>query len=178
MSAFMVSKDHIDAIVAVALHGPSDAEGRWEGGPRWAAHDPRETHWQNQEWRQCSLYGSTGNSSVKPVTPDQLGEMLWTENERSLSRYPTDHAEMLDVVDYLLGYTYTPVPIKHRLTAAQAFSAIHCLEYQSCESDDWTDTEAHRFLAALTHSIIGVLAGYAAAQWEVSFDRQTVNQEN
>ncbi len=169
MSAFMVGKDHIDALVSVALHGPTDGAGNWEG-PRWAAHDPRATSWESQEWRQCSLH-ATGNASVRAVTPDQLGELIWTENERSVeARYPSDHASMLSV-DYCLGYTYTPVPIKFRLTAAQAFSAVACLEYQSCESDDWTDSESWRFLDALKSSLIGVLPGYADASWEVDFAR-------
>jgi hypothetical protein len=164
MSAFMVGKDHIDALVSVALHGPTDGVGKWEG-PRWAAHDPRVTDWQAQEWRQCALQG--------PFTPDRLGEMLWTENERSVeARYPSDHAEMLSI-DYCLGYAYTPVPIKCRLTLAAAFSAIACLSYQSCEHDEWGDSEAYRFLDALKSSLVNALPGYSEAPWEVDFARDT-----
>lgn len=169
MSAFMVSKDHIDALVHVALCGPSEREGRWEE-PRWAQHDPRVTSWRDQQWQQCVAHGYTGNGSVAAITPDALGEMLWTENERSIeSRYPSDHAEMLSV-DYCLGYEWTR-PAGRPLSCAAAFKALDCYEYQACEHDGWVDSEAKRFVDALRGAIAGVLPGYDAAQWEVDFER-------
>ena len=171
MSAFMVSKDHIDAIVTTAMHGPKDGHSRWEHGcVKWAAHDPRETHWQEQEWRSLAIGGmALLVSKAGEMTATQVGEMLWTENERSVeARYPSDHAEMLSV-DYCLGYEYAKTP--RALTIAEAFSAIACLEYQSCEHDGWVDSEACRFLFSLRDSLVNALPGYAAAQWEVNFDR-------
>lgn len=170
MSAFMVSKDHIDALVHVALYGPSGAEtGRQWEAPRWARHDPR-TLVGPQEWRQCVRpYGRTASSSYVAITPDALGELLWIENERSIeNRYPHDHVEMLNI-DYCLGYQYA-YPHALALSCAATFKAISCLDYQSCEHDGWPDSEAHRFLTELRECVCAVVPGYDKAAWEVSFD--------
>ena len=172
MSAFIVSKAHIDAIVDVALNGPSDSAGRWEGGPRWEAFDPRQTDWQDQEWRQACEFG-TGNQSVKPVSPDALGFLLWAENIASVRfRYPNDQPgeepgtyKPDGTPEWSDGYTYKRP--QRRLTTVQAFSAISCLEYQSCEHDEWIDSEAYRVLQRLKESLIGVLPGYGSV-WEVA----------
>jgi hypothetical protein len=168
MSAFMVSKAHVDALVGVALNGPRDAESRWEGGPRWAAFDPRETHWQEQEWRQVALYG-TGNCSVKPVAPSDLGDLLVIENVRSITaRYPDtlDGEPMPGPIDAYWDAPYSYAPGR-RLTCAEALKAIDCYEYQACEHDEWADSEAKRFCDGLRASIVGVLPGYSAAPWEI-----------
>lgn len=175
MSAFMVSKDHIDAIVHVALYGPSGAEvgSRW-GAPRWARHDPH-TLAGPQEWRQCVPPHGHAAGSYVAITPDALGELLWIENERSIEdRYPSDHAEMLSI-DYCLGYQYAyprgAPALSCAAACAAAFKAITCLDYQSCEHNGWPDSEAHRFLTELRCCVCAVVPGYDRAQWEVSFDR-------
>lgn len=165
MSAFMVDKEHIDAIVTIALFGPRGMEGDWER-PRWEAHDPRVTEHDAQEYRECVREHDASRYAVT-ISPDRLGDILWTENERSIeARYPSDHAEML-TADYCLGYRYQPWS-RIGLTHAEAFKAIDCLEYQSCEHDDWRDSEAKRFLDVLRGALIGTLPGYGAAKWEVS----------
>lgn len=168
MSAFIVSKAHIDALVDVALNGPRDVSRRWEGGPRWEAFDPRDTHWPEQEWRQCAQSG-TGNSSVKAVTPDELGEMLVVENVRSITaRYPDvlDGGPMPGPVDAYWESYYEFQRPSRRPTVVEALKLISCYEYQSCEHDEWVDSEAKRFCEHLTATLIGFLAGYDEAPWE------------
>jgi hypothetical protein len=171
VSAFIVDKAHIDALIDVALHGPADGEGRWEGGPRWAAFDPRETDWREQEWRQVTkAWHGTGNPNVSAFSPDDLGELLTVENVRSITaRYPDtlDGGPMPGpCVAYWEQY-YTFEKPQRRLTCAEALKAIHCYEYQACEHDGWIDSEAKRFCEGLQGSIIGVLPGYADAPWGI-----------
>lgn len=172
MSAFIVSKAHIDALISIALNGPKDSAHRWEGGPRWAAFDPRDTNWQEQEWRQCVDHGfSTGNATVKPFTPADLGEMLVVENVRSIThRYPDtlNGGPMPGPCDAYWEAYYTYSRPARRLSAVEALKAIDCYEYQACEHPEWIDSEAKRFCDGLRASIIGVLAGYSEAPWEWS----------
>lgn len=172
MSAFIVSKAHIDALVDVALNGPKDSESRWEG-PRWEAFDPRETTWQDQEWRQVTP-GGFDHHSINGVTPDGLGELLTVENVRSITaRYPDtlDGGPMPGPCDpYWEQYFEHARPVR-RMTAVEALKALHCYEYQACEHDEWIDSEAKRFCDGLRGSLIGSLAGYNAAPWE--WDRVT-----
>lgn len=167
MSAFIVDKSHIDALVAVALHGPKDSSHQWEG-PRWAAFDPDETSRQEQEWREV---GYSTNHTIANVTPDQAGDMLTIENVRSITfRYP-------DTLDGgpLPGPTvaYWDEPFQFALpsrppTVVEALKLIDCFEYQACEHDEWSKSEAFRFCEALRRSLVGTLPGYDAAPWEWS----------
>jgi hypothetical protein len=43
---------------------------------------------------------------------------------------------------------------------------LDCLEYQSCESDDWETTQAYRLQQAMRRAAIRALPGYESAQWE------------
>jgi hypothetical protein len=159
MSAFMVSTDHIDAIVCVAINGPKGGESRWEG-PRWAEGDPRIVPWPEQIWREVSV-ARTSNpfGSVGTITPDELGQMLCDENRRSLDyRY--------NEINEPVEYSYRKP--SRRPTIAEAFKLLDCFEYQACETPDFEDSEAYRFMQCLRGSLIGSLPGYNAAPWEWS----------
>jgi hypothetical protein len=45
--------------------------------------------------------------------------------------------------------------------------AVHCLDYQSCETEDWETTLAWRICQALLSSTTARLPGYEAAAWEI-----------
>jgi hypothetical protein len=140
MSAFLVGKPHIDALVTLALHGPSDR------GPR---------------------YPGDGWSLANRCQPDALGRLLWRENLASVRyRYAQDGCAS---DDDLAGYTYTyAAATRPPLTAVQGLKALACLRYQSCEHPAWEASEAHAFCQQLQAALIAGLPGYEDAAWEIA----------
>jgi hypothetical protein len=49
----------------------------------------------------------------------------------------------------------------------QVIRAAHCLEYQSCECEDWQETEACAALMGLVDAAARALPGYEQANWEL-----------
>ncbi|MCR4338253.1 MAG: hypothetical protein NUW01_00040 [Gemmatimonadaceae bacterium] len=54
----------------------------------------------------------------------------------------------------------------------QTFSAIHCMEYQCCETPDWRETPAFEWLQDLKESAARRMDGYEDADWEIDPDKQ------
>lgn len=144
MSAFVVDKAHIDLLVRAAEHYGRTADDRF----RW---------WRPDEngdfagWRELDPFAD--GDDPERLTRSQLGQILVDENVRSVHhRYPRDNADLGELpgpIDaYYLGpYVYddpgfAPEP-------DEVFAAIDCLDYQSCETDDWRRTEAFMLLEAL-----------------------------
>lgn len=48
---------------------------------------------------------------------------------------------------------------------AQVFKSIHCLNYQSCEHEDWEDSEAFALLTYLKDQAGRAQVGYEDAEW-------------
>jgi len=169
MSAYVNSKEHIDAILRVALDGPADR------GPRYPG----------DGWRFGSYYHNGSRRDVRHEEAERLGVLLVTENARSVRyRYPDDGLDTLPgpidngfVTDAFLGkyqygaYGTGPVIIAagpRHLTAVEALKALDGYEYQSCEHPGWRESEAHSFCADLRHALISALPGYNEADtWEV-----------
>lgn len=155
MSAFIVSKAHIDAIVDVAANGPS---GR---GPQYPGDG-----WYSTTWSEDGV-----RLSARPDS-DLAGQMLWRECYLSVTyRYPEAEGENalpgpcdFSVADVL---TYTFTRPSARLTTVQCLKAIRCYEYQSCEHPGWKDSPAYAFCQHLTASLIAELPGYDEAAWEI-----------
>jgi hypothetical protein len=163
MSAFMVSKHHIDLIVTAALHYGSRYDS--SAGVSWWRTDEEGNF---QGWNEVRRYERTGDDYKQYVTPDQLGQMLVSENVASVSsRYPNDGpGELPGPTDcyYLKPYTYEPtgrIP-----TPGEVFKAIDCLSYQSCEHPGWYSSEACRMLEALRLGACTRVEGYEEAPWE------------
>src|SRR5215207_2079319 len=75
MSAYVVNRGHIDALVRVALEGPADR------GPKYPG----------DGWTFHYFYTGDERYDVDRVSADDIGRMLWTENVRSVAaRYPKD----------------------------------------------------------------------------------------
>ena len=163
MSAFMVSKYHIDLLVKAGLHYGSRYDTA--AGVSWWRTD-EAGNWIG--WNEVRRYERPGDDYKQYVTPDQLGQMLVDANVRSLQyRYPNDgpgeHPGPIDAY-YLQPYEYE-APAK-TLTPGEVFKAIDCLNYQSCEHPDWYRSEAYRFLAALRDGACTRTEGYEEAPWE------------
>jgi hypothetical protein len=147
MSAFIVGKPHIDALVTVAVHGPKDGEGRWDSF-RYYYHDGK-------------------SHDVNTAAANAIGSMLWQENYASVEyRYP-DTADLPGPCDLTAAEVLTYHWQKTRIpTIAEAIKALDCYEYQSCEHPGWETSQAKAFIARLTDALTSVLPGYDAAPWE------------
>jgi hypothetical protein len=153
MSAFIVSKSHIDALISVAAFGPSDR------GPRYPGDG-----WIPPQYR-------TEAGAFDPrVESDAIGCLLWLENLTSVSyRYGGEQLEMLPgpiglTADDFAGYRHRNP--RRRPTAIEALKLLASYEYQSCEHPGWHESAAHRFVLTLRATLIGALPGYDEASWE------------
>lgn len=176
MSAYVVSKEHIDHLVQAALVGCVDTEGMWdEHGEFGWVHDGEHSH----------LYGRgdgrADGSICEALTPSQFGQLLLNENVRSVEgRYPDTSAEAGDLPGpdayYWLPYVFEPlvpetvctgrlvrVGLGPVLTYAQLVNALRGYCYQSCESEDWLQTEAHAIITTLREKLLAHLRGVEQA---------------
>lgn len=137
MSAFVVNKRHIDAIITAGLtHNPS-----------------RDLSWDFDENRQ----------ELTRETANRVGAMLWAENIASV-RYRYADADVSGMVPAdSESYVWATVG---QVSVVQVLKFIDCLEYQSCEHPEWNDSEAKVFCNALRNSLIFHLPGYKEADWE------------
>ena len=147
MSAYMVDKAHVDALVRAA------AERR-----------------MNYYWEPAK--DRTGSPWVKVTHEerDRIGQLLTDQNRDSVSyRYPDDALTDLPgplSAWWILPYRYDPRgPI---LTPVQTLKALDGYAYQACETPDWEATEAHAICDALRDEQIRHLPGYEAAEWAIT----------
>jgi hypothetical protein len=150
MSAFIVDKAHIDALVDVAVNGP---KGHY---PNWSA------YWYHQ-----------GKSTDARDNPDDTGRMLWATNFDSVAyRYDseTDLPGPIGINEpEVMAYSFKRRPLNARLTPVAALKALDGYEYQSCEHPEWQDSKAHAFCTMLRSRLIGVLPGYDEADtWSIA----------
>ena len=181
MSCFIVSDLHVDLLVDVAFHGPSDSGKAW--GPRlqWTA-----AHWQGSFPRASYKLEPGAADSEAPVccNYDTLGALLVRANRDGYQARYTHTSETVIVWDYTGSspresyvdritfevdrYRHTSRP--YRLSTVEALKAVACMRYQSCDTSagmpDFGDTVAGRFLAALEATLLHVLPGMEAAPWE------------
>lgn len=129
MSAFIVSNDHINALVRFA------------------------------SVNDLGYYHIASATFVRvPGKEDSAAQMLLDENVRSVNFHYGDTVQ----ADRIPYDTNAP-----RLTAVQILKAAACLEYQSCETSGWTDSEAKALLDSIRREAITQLPGYAEAAWSL-----------
>ncbi|MCL4423102.1 MAG: hypothetical protein M1115_08060 [Actinobacteria bacterium] len=170
MSAWIVSKAHIDAMVTAALSvgAPLDGLSWWRRHGLDLEAVCKEHGWEAylaaiKDWRRCIDCGDIDRAH-------EVGMMLWGENLASIhSRYP-DTAR--NDGDYpgprgfsemeVASYSYEPTRL---LSPVELLKAIDCYEYQSNEHDGWKSSEARSFCEALRADAIRCLDGYEEAPW-------------
>ena len=152
MSAFIVSKAHIDHLVAAGLRchlARRDTLRWWVRRPELAGvtdlHD----------------YGAAlaeVTRELTPATASRVGAMLWGENMRSVdARY--SEANDREVYEYRHDD-------RRNLDPVVVLKLIDCYEYQSCETgEEWDASEAHAYCEALRRAMIRRLPGYETAPW-------------
>lgn len=145
MSAFVVNKSHINAIIQAGLNV------RYKPFTWY--------HKQDGELKQYKLTSSTA---------DEVGQMLIDECVHSV-RYRYEDSELSDLpgpinAEYLMPFVWKP--FVRMPTPIEAIKAIHCLEYQSCEHPEWNTSNAHDFCQALRNTLEGQIPGWDEAPWE------------
>jgi hypothetical protein len=165
MSAFMVDKTHIDALVDCAVWGPRC--GRAHPGDyftmRWWTVDAVTL--------RCTPLDHLDRvrREARPETADAIGAMLIAENLASIHhRYP-DTLEGGPLPGPVAAYWEMDYVFERpnlAPTAIEGLKLINCYEYQACEHPGWPASEAQSFCHALRGRLIGRLDGYDAARWE------------
>ena len=145
MSAWVVSKAHIDALVSAAMQG--------RDGLRWRTGEINQT---------------------ETDVGTEVGRMLWNENLQSIHYrypdtrngrdYPADNGFTADDVDTYRFKRSKP------MNAVIILKAISCYEYQSCEHPEWDKSEVFSFCENLRLKMINELPGYNAAPWGLAGD--------
>jgi len=140
MSAFEVDNTHIDALLTAGMHRAY-------------------TNYGPLGWMEGPAYGAPNGHRVELTreTADRMGAILLAENQRSVNhRYSKDDLEEIYTFKRLEGYPHPLVILR----------ALQCYEYQACETDDWEDSEAYRFCAALRSAAIRILTNDVDT-WEI-----------
>ena len=146
MSAYIVSKAHIDAIITFAVGG-----ARRVGTVKRIAEE--------------GGHGEFVSSAV--YTPSQIGAALRAENHASVDyRY----SETTQVPAYVFrpichGSAYSK-PIR-QLTPLDIIKLSQSLKYQWCEHPGWKASFANDFLNRVISAAIATLPGYDNAFWGI-----------
>lgn len=128
MSAFLCNNDHFNVVTSYFV-------GEYRDGGLWLE--------VNGE------YGYLTKENAGAVAT-----ILRDENVRSLiSRYG---AQRTGIEDYSYEFNYEP-RAKRNYTELEIAGAIDCLEYQSCESDDYYTTEAYKILCLMRKHLLNEL---------------------
>ena len=110
--------------------------------------------------KQVSIYEEgNGHTYITDANAEEIGRTLLSENVRSVNHR---YNESEDAGDYKFERFETP------LTAVEAIKACNCLDYQSCETDDWKTTRACAILNAVIAKAHNDLPGYDNAPWEIT----------
>lgn len=91
------------------------------------------------------------------LSHQQEANLLMSENIRSVNHRYNDNEKLVGKV--LLDRDAKPLPV---LTVLKL---IDNLEYQSCECDDWEQTEAYKLLCRYRKILIHKLPGYDETPW-------------
>lgn len=156
MSAYIVDRKHVVYLVQSALTFAMKARG---GGFSWVAKDPTKPGGYRREKIEH------GGDFARAAS---AANMLWMENIKSVShRYPNESNATLPGP---IGEDFVIKASAFKICAAQPdlaqlFKAIDCFCYQSCEHDEWEQSEAFAFCQALRETAWSSLPGYEDAAW-------------
>lgn len=158
MSAWIVSKKHIDALVTAAMVGNTGRKMRW----RVPGDVPADAYQRGEPWGPGAA--EAARASMRDMilsAAGRVGAMLWNENHLSVNhRYDQSEEEA--------PYVYEAFPAS-KLAPGFVLKQLDCYEYQSCEHPGWEASEARAWCDALrqwTWDRI-TIPGYEAAPWGV-----------
>jgi hypothetical protein len=148
VSAWIVSKTHVDLLVTAGLRRP-------EYGPL--------RYWYERE------DGSGGGFDLTAERATEVGRMLWQACFDSVdARYPGEAPEELPGppdfdASSIEGYRFEEVP--GPIDPVVVLVSISCFAYQASEHEGWPRSEAKGYLDALKDHMVANLPGYEEAPW-------------
>jgi len=161
MSCYMVNREHIDALVELAINGPSgiavSPDNAWARTLSYHTGLTEERGWLPER------------HEVTEENADVVGQMLAHQNAESVrARYRPLHEDgQLQLPEWAdEGYTFTGTRFTpyRTPTALEGLKLIQCYEYQACETGPlWYRSQAKAFCGALLHRLIQKLDGYRDA---------------
>jgi len=153
MSAWIVSKHHIDVLVAGVLENG----GFRHRGQHVKVLAPDEVY--------------EGSKAQWVMDANELGEMLWRENHKSINyRY----GQRERTPDYLYrtpkAYQVQDLswsPVRTIVDPAILAKQVSCYDYQSCEHEGYYKSRAYSVMLSLAEHMLGKVEGYEDAPWGV-----------
>lgn len=151
MSAYIVDKAHIDALVTLYQNGPTGVPVN----PMNAWTLPLYLNDQIEDHRASEDEGLR--------LDDVLGRVLWVENYNSIVYYSPDAVD--EVFADISGYT---AHRGRRLTVPEALKAVRGYRYQACEHPGWVTSFAKKVVDQLLDELTSRVDGYDDADtWEI-----------
>lgn len=145
MSAFIVSHDHIDALLTFAkLH--------------------RVSYYVPQ--RLCNVPGGK-RVDIDSDTVTEVGRILLDENERSVRHRYRDDSETAESAAYRFREFTEIMTLPAGKKCAWILNACRCYDYQACETDDYRESLAHRIIEEIQAAAIRALPHIEDAPWEI-----------
>ena len=152
MSAYVVEKKLIDAVLTYGLHQREFGPLAWYWPP---ANHPAAYERGIAIPEASVIIAQEIRATLTEETVARVGQVLWDENVKSVN-YRYDEYRPAE------SYHYKPFPVS--LTPANVLGLINCLSYQSCEHPEWEDSEAYAILQSIKAAAIDALPGYS---WEM-----------
>lgn len=150
MSAFMVSHDHIDALLTFAK-------------------DKR---------MQDRLSYFVNRRAEGPLEWTAIGRVMLAENERSVChRYSDCVPGNLPgkIGEEAIGYRFRPFEKFIHMAFTQKcvwiIKACDCFDYQACETDDYEESIAYKIIRSIRAEAVRCLPGYDEAPWGIDRSR-------
>lgn len=152
MSAFIVSPVHIDVLLSVALHGPSERDS--DHGSSWTAPHVDE----------LLMYRS--GPLTRRECADAGRELLRACEEAIAHRSAAAKMTGVPSPSILLSTQYEFTDLGRCATAVEAGKAILCFEYQASELPNWRSSGVREFCGRFKTALIRVMPGASDAPWE------------
>tara|TARA_B100001057_G_C22616755_1_gene858797 strand:- start:127 stop:672 length:546 start_codon:yes stop_codon:yes gene_type:complete len=152
MSAYLVQPEHIAEICKWAFSG--------------RVHIDNPHCWNMVEHREIKC------GFDKSLEAHTAAEILARGNIESIeARYP-DSPDMLqdDLIDVAVGLSRKVG--RHQLSAADIYNMCLCLDYQSCEVENWVTKDAYWLIRAIMAKASRVMASALRAQISWEFDNE------
>ena len=147
MSAFVC---HAATIKALAIFAAS-------GNPPYGAH-------VNPSYLRKCAPGVHALSGEELAT--EYARILLAENIRSVEYLYSDANDMIGDRDIAVSCEEYHGG-RYRFAPVQILKLCDCLDYQSCEPNDWQDSAAFELLERIRHAAIRTLPGYDDAEWGI-----------
>ena len=162
MSAFVVSPEHIKELATYAV-------GKKYGSMRV---DPRYLSYHVSMELSEQLKTTLTDRDIATI----YSGVLYSENLRSVFHRYDD----CKTIEELPGLVEKPASIEITMSdivyrkvrnPVHIIKMCHCLNYQSCETENWEKTDAYQIIQSIINSATRDLPGYEDAPWEYCLER-------